>query len=59
MKYQSDTNSYTIASTNNTEEITASIQPLSQSKDISPINIKIFPGSAARICLADTEHFHN
>ena len=42
---QSETESYTSASTNNTEEITVSIQPLLPHKDIPPINIKIFPAA--------------
>ena len=45
MTYQSETDSYTSASTNNLEEITVSIQPLLPHKDIPPISIKIFPAA--------------
>ena len=45
MTYQSETDSYTSASTNNLEEITVSIQPLLPHKDIPPISIRIFPAA--------------
>ena len=43
VKYQYDTNSYTTASINNIKEITVSIQPLLQNKDISHTTMKILP----------------
>ena len=54
--YQSETNSYNFASTNNTEEITVFIQPLLPHKDIPPISFRIFSGIEASICLAGIEH---